>query len=107
MGRGRLHGDGYLLRTLQYIVRPAGCWTTVSPPPLPSDLRECSIVPDVAVVGEAVVDVAWFPVLDILLDWVEGFLLVNLGRGMERARKAERKRAGSCGRVYVCVREGR
>ena len=41
-------------------------------------LREGTIVPDVAVVGEAVAHVAQTTLLDVLLDGVEGLLLRHL-----------------------------
>jgi len=52
--------------------------TVMSPPPsLSPYLRECTIVPDVSMMREAVADVAGLVVLDILLDGVEGFLLAD------------------------------
>lgn len=41
-------------------------------------LRESTVVPDVAVVGEAVANVAELALLDVLLDRVEGLLLRDL-----------------------------
>lgn len=43
-----------------------------------SDLRYCSIVPDVAFVGENIGDVTQVPLLHILLDRVQWFLGVDL-----------------------------
>ena len=45
-------------------------------------LRECAVVPDVAVVGEAVADEAETALLDVLLDGVEGLLLGDLHLGV-------------------------
>lgn len=41
-------------------------------------LREGAVVPEVALVGEAVADIAQLALLDILLDRVEEFLLGDL-----------------------------
>ena len=45
-------------------------------------LRECTIVPDVTVVGEAVADIAKLSSLDILLDGVERLLLGDFHLGV-------------------------
>jgi hypothetical protein len=41
-------------------------------------LREGTVVPEVALVGEAVPDIAELALLDVLLDGVEGLLLGDL-----------------------------
>jgi hypothetical protein len=41
-------------------------------------LRECSVVPKIAVMGEAVSDVAELSLLDVLLDWVHQLFLRDL-----------------------------
>lgn len=45
-------------------------------------LGESTVVPDVAVVGEAVADESEFALLDVLLDGVEGLLLGDLHLGV-------------------------
>lgn len=42
------------------------------------NLREGAIVPDVAVVGEAIVNVTKFALLNVLLDWVQLLLFADL-----------------------------
>ena len=49
-------------------------------------LGEGAVVPDVAVVGEAVADVAEAALLDVLLDGVERLLLGDLHLGVRPAR---------------------
>lgn len=51
-----------------------------------SYLGEGTVVPDVAVVGEAVADEAETTLLDILLDRIEGLLLGDLHLGVGPAR---------------------
>jgi len=41
-------------------------------------LRECTVVPDVAVMGEAVANETQATLLDVLLDWIEWLLLGDL-----------------------------
>ena len=45
-------------------------------------LRECAVVPDVAIVGETVADEAELALLDVLLDGVECFLLGGFHLGV-------------------------
>jgi hypothetical protein len=45
-----------------------------------SYLWESTVVPEITLVWEAVTDEAELALLDILLDWVEGFLLGDLCR---------------------------
>ena len=47
-----------------------------------TDLRKSSIVPDIAVVWEAVIHKARFFLLDVLFDWVQGFFLADLQVGI-------------------------
>jgi hypothetical protein len=43
-------------------------------------LREGTVVPEIALVGEAVPDEAELALLDVLLDGIEGLLLADLSR---------------------------
>ena len=43
-----------------------------------TNLRECAVVPDVAVMGEAVANETQTTLLDVLLDWIEWLLLADL-----------------------------
>jgi len=43
-----------------------------------TNLRECTVVPDVAVMGEAVANETQTTLLDVLLDWIEWLLLADL-----------------------------
>ena len=52
---------------------------------LPS-LREGSIIPDVPVVGEEILDKTQLSLLDVLLDGVPGFLLADLKFGIGKTR---------------------
>lgn len=45
-----------------------------------TDLRECTIIPEVSLVREAVADITELALLDVLLDWVEGLFLADLER---------------------------
>lgn len=50
---------------------------------MPTYLREGTVVPEVALVGEAVTDVTELALLDVLLDGVEVLLLGNLCKTIE------------------------
>ena len=52
-----------------------------------SYLGEGTVVPEVALVGEAVTDVAELALLDVLLDGVEGLLLGDLKYGQSRSSR--------------------
>jgi hypothetical protein len=43
-----------------------------------TNLRECTVVPDVTVMGEAVANETQTTLLDVLLDWIEWLLLADL-----------------------------
>jgi len=43
-----------------------------------TNLRECAVVPDVAVMGEAVANKTQTTLLDVLFDWIEWLLLADL-----------------------------
>jgi len=45
-------------------------------------LRECTIIPEVTLVREAVADITELALLDVLLDWVEGLFLADLHLGV-------------------------
>lgn len=74
-----------------------------------TDLWERPIVPDVPVVRETVVDVAWLLFLHVLLDRVEGLRRVDLGdsrwRGSEN-RHTEERGEGPCEKWTKSVASG-
>lgn len=47
-----------------------------------TNLRECTVVPDVAVMGEAVANETQTTLFDVLLDWVERLVLGDLELGV-------------------------
>lgn len=45
-----------------------------------SYLGKCTVIPKVAFMGKTITNIAEFALLDVLLDWVQGFLLGDLSQ---------------------------